>query len=314
MQDRPLVPALLLGSLFALFTACGGSTTAVSTAASPQVVQPAAISHVVIVVEENKNYSQVIGSPDMPFLNSLAGRGAVLANYFGNGMDSLPNYFMMTVGDTVSADASFSGTVHSDNVVRRLLASSKTWKAYAESIPSAGYLGGDAPPYVKVHNPFAYLEDVQNSPEQANRMVPVDQFAADVSAGTLPNYSFIIPNNSSNSHDCPPNMATCSDVDTLRYSDTWLQAHLQPLLDSPLWQDTIVIVTYDEAEGDTTNGGGHVATVIAGAKVRGGVEVQTKLQHQSLLRLSLKALGLQDYPGMAASAPDMDGAFSGVLP
>jgi len=33
--------------------------------------------------------------------------------------------------------------VSMDNVVRELVAAGKTWKAYAESLPSVGYLGGD---------------------------------------------------------------------------------------------------------------------------------------------------------------------------
>src|SRR5205085_8818834 len=115
------------------------------------------------------------------------------SNFFANGVESLPNYFMMTVGETITKDASFTGVVTLDNVVRRLVTANKSWKAYAESLPSVGYLGGDQLPYVKVHNPFAYLTDVVDHHSQALNIVPFTQFATDLAAGTLPAYGFVIP-------------------------------------------------------------------------------------------------------------------------
>lgn len=279
------------------------------------VAVASAIQHVVIVVLENRGFNDVIGSAAMPYLNSLATKYALATNYYANGVESLPNYFMLTVGDTVATDASFGGTVHIDNVVRRLLAAGKTWKAYAESIPSVGYLGGDAPPYMKIHNPFEYLEDVQSDPAQAANMVPVEQFASDLAADKLPNYSFIIPNNYSNSHDCAPTLPNCDTATVLKYADDWLRTHLEPLLQSKTWNSTLLLLTFDEGGiGDVTHGGGHIATIIAGPKVNAGYKIDALLQHESMLRLSLKALGVNTYPNKAAGAPDVDTAFAGPLP
>lgn len=270
----------------------------------------------VLVVEENKDFSDVIGSSDMPYLNSLAQQNAVARNYFANGVDSLPNYFMLAVGDTVAKDASFTGTVSEDNVVRQLLANKKTWKAYAETLPSVGYVGADQPPYVMVHNPFAYISDVLSDAAQTNNLVPFSQFAADLASGTLPNYAFIIPNNSSNSHDCPSNMANCTLSDTLRYADNWLKTNLVPLLaNSTFQQHGLLIVTWDESRTDTTaNGGGHVATVLAGPDIKPGFQSSTMYQHQSTLRLMMRVLGVKSYPNQASSAPEMDEFFNKPLP
>ena len=265
------------------------------------------------MVEENKNYNQVVGSQSMPFLNSLIQNYALATNYYANGVDSLPNYFMMTVGQTLTTGATYNDVVTDDNVVRQLVKAGKSWKAYAESIPSVGYLGNDRPPYVKVHNPFAYMADIVNDTKQQQNIVGMDQFATDVAANQLPNYSFVIPNNNSNSHDCPPKMTTCSTADTLAYADSWLKTELQPLMNSPAWANTLLIITYDESEGDTTQGGGHVATVVAGGLVKQAYKVTTAMQHESLLRLSMKALGVTAYPAQAATAPDMDDAFTGPL-
>ena len=50
---------------------------------------------------------------------------------------------MLTTGQLVTTDDAFAGTVDVDNIVRELISVGKTWKSYAESIPSTGYTGGD---------------------------------------------------------------------------------------------------------------------------------------------------------------------------
>ncbi|MGI9104485.1 MAG: alkaline phosphatase family protein [Terriglobales bacterium] len=278
-------------------------------------VAPATIQHVAIVLLENKNYSQVIGSSSMPYLNSLATQYAVAQNYFANGTESLPNYFMLTVGDTVTTTAGYTGPYTGDNIVRELVKAGKTWKAYAQSLPSAGYLGDNAYPYEKVHNPFAYFSDVVNDSTQAQNIVPFTQLATDISAGKLPNYIFIIPDNQTNTHDCPPNMSSCTLSDTLSYCDKWLKANIDPLLQTSTFQNSgILVITFDESYDSTVNGGGHVPTVVAGAKVKNGYGTMTFFQHQSTLRMMMKALGFTTYIGAAANAPDMDEMFSSTIP
>ena len=70
---------------------------------------------------------------------------------------------MLTTGEIVTNNDSFAGTVSIDNIVREILLKAKTWKVYAESLPYAGYVGGDTDEYVKHHNPFAYMTDVIDS-------------------------------------------------------------------------------------------------------------------------------------------------------
>ncbi|HXN23349.1 MAG TPA: hypothetical protein VOA41_11475 [Candidatus Dormibacteraeota bacterium] len=57
--------------------------------------------HVFLVVEENSNYADVIANPTMPYLNSLANRYGLTANYFANAHPSTPNYFELTTGQTL---------------------------------------------------------------------------------------------------------------------------------------------------------------------------------------------------------------------
>src|SRR6266481_4195021 len=107
-------------------------------------------SHVYVVFEENSNYSDIIGNGNMPYLNSLASQYGLATNYYANTHPSIGNYFMMTTGQIITNNDGYvppTGGLNVDNVVRQLLLAGKTWKAYAESLPSVGYLGGDSGSY-----------------------------------------------------------------------------------------------------------------------------------------------------------------------
>jgi len=264
------------------------------------------VAHVFIVVEENHAYSSVIGNPAMPYTNSLAQQYALATQYYANRHNSLPNYFMLTTGNLVTTDDLYTGTVTSDNVVRAIAAAGKTWKVYAESLPGIGYLGPTTIPYGKDHNPFTYLSDVLNSPTQAANVVPFRQLATDMQNGTLPNYAMIVPNFANDGHDCPNEASYCTDTDKLSNIDSWLQTNVGPLINSAEFNNSVLIYTWDESViTDLTNTGGHVATILIGSPVRRGYQSTTMYQHQSTLRLTMELMGITDFPGAAAAAPDM---------
>src|SRR5262245_32446383 len=182
-----------------------------------------AFDRVFIVALENQSYANASGG--MPYLNKLASRYGLATNYFANTHPSIGNYFWLTTGQVITNDDNFTGTVSADNIARQLIAANKTWKVYAESLPSVGYVGTDQYPYVKRHNPFAYMSDVLNSQTQTNKLVPFSQFAGDVANLQVPNYSYIIPNQLNNAHDCPSG-TTCSDNDKLTAADNWLRTNI----------------------------------------------------------------------------------------
>jgi hypothetical protein len=255
--------------------------------------------HIFIVVEENANYSDVVASPSMPYLNALANQYGLATNYFANAHPSIPNYFELTTGQIVTLlDASTpqSFPVSDDNVIRELLAAGKTWKSYAEDLPSVGYTGGDTGRYAVRHNPPAYFTDVQNHANQAQNLVPFTQLAADLNTANLPQYSFIVPNLCNDAHDCP-----------LSTADSWLKTNIDPLIKSPQFQtDGLLIILFDEANTlDLTAGGGHVSAVIVSPIAKRNYKSIAFYQHQSVLRLSIEGLGVTKLPGDAAAASPM---------
>jgi phosphatidylinositol-3-phosphatase len=271
-------------------------------------------THVFIVLEENHSFSDVIGSSSMPYLNGLASANGLAMQYYADAHPSLPNYFMLTVGAgtsiTGTAGDAYNGVVTQDNVVRALTAAGKTWKCYAESLPSVGYLGGDSGAYLQHHDPFVYFSDVQSSSTQASNIVPFTQLATDITNSTLPDYAFIVPNANDDAHNCPTGLSTCTSDQMLAAADQWLSTNIRPLLASTAFQNSLLIVVFDEAEDtDTENGGGHVPAVIVSPLAKAGYQSTTLYQHESTLRLMMEGLGVTDLPGAAATAPEMTEFF-----
>ncbi len=291
--------------LLGLLPGCGGHSSSGGVTSSSSSIPT--VDHVFLVVLENHSFSSVIGNPAMAFFNSLATQNSLATNYFANAHPSLPDYFMLSAGLPETLDDNFSGTITDDNIVRALTGSGKTWKAYIESLPSPGYTGGDVLPlYLKHHNPFAYLSDVLNSSAQAANIVPFTQLSSDLSANALPNFGFILPDSEHDAHTCPGGAASRTDGDLLTAADTWLQTNIAPLVSSPAFANSVLIITWDESvQQDVANGGGQVATVLLGAHVKAGIRSTALYQHQSTLRLVLDLLKVADLPNQAATAPSM---------
>jgi len=256
-------------------------------------------SHVFVVIEENHSFSEVMGNSAMPYLNGLASRYGLAAQYYADSHPSIGNYFMLTAGEVETTDDGFTGTVSDDNIVRELVRAKRTWRSYAESLPGAGYTGGDNYPYFKHHNPFAYFSDVIGT-TQANNIVPFSQFLSDLGSGLVPDFSFIVPNVLDDAHD-----------GSLGTADQWLNANIDPLIKSSAFQNNgLLIVVFDESvPSDSSHGGGHVALVMIGPKVKATYQSTSLYQHQSTLRLILSTLGVSSFPGQAVSAPDMGEFF-----
>jgi phosphatidylinositol-3-phosphatase len=251
-------------------------------------------------MEENHSYSSVIGSSSMPYLNGLAQQYGLATQYYANTHPSIGNYFELTTGQIITNDDAYSGTVNVDNVVRHLLTAGKSWKSYAESLPSVGYTGGDVYPYAKHHNPFTYLTDVVNSQNQLQNLVPFTQLATDLNNNQLPQYSFVIPNMQNDGHD-----------GSLNQADSWLQTNIAPLIASSTFQkDGLLIILFDESDsGDTQHGGGQVAMLVISPFARKGYQSTTLYQHQSTCQLLLQGLGLNSFPGACQGAPQMNEFF-----
>jgi hypothetical protein len=294
------------GSVFSVTVSnAAGTVSSDKAVLTVEALAGVSFGHVVIVMEENSNYSSVVGNnSSMPYLKSLIDNYGLATQYYANTHPSIGNYLMLVTGQVLTNDDSEtpeSFPVSADNIVRELSANGKTWKAYAEDLPSVGYIGGNTGNYAVRHVPLAYLTDVQDSTATRQGLVPFTQFSTDLAGGTLPNFSFVTPNLCNDAHNCAVSTA-----------DAWLKTNIAPLLtSSPFKDDGLLIITFDESESDNTHGGGRVAAVfVSPAFSKKGYQSTTLYQHQSTLRLMLKSLGVNSFPGAAATAPGMTELFS----
>jgi phosphatidylinositol-3-phosphatase len=228
---------------------------------------------VVVVVFENKEFPQVIGSGQAPTFDALARRYALLTRYRGVAHPSLPNYLALVSGSTqgVTTDCT-TCAVAARNLADTLERGGKTWKTYAEGLPAAGFEGSRAGRYVKKHDPLLYFEDVAAHPERRRRIVPFTEFAHDLGAHALPDFSLVVPDLCHDMHDC-----------SVSTGDAWLRAFLHPLLSSSDLAHGVVYVVFDEGVSDA-GGGGRVPALVLGPLVRPGARAGVPLDHYSLLR------------------------------
>jgi hypothetical protein len=253
--------------------------------------------HVLVVVLENKERGEIVGSSAAPTFAALARRYASMTAYDAVAHPSLPNYLALVSGSTqgITSDCT-SCIVDAPNLADELEHAGLTWKTYAEGLPMAGFTGADAGSYAKKHDPFLYFKDIADRPARRARVVPFTQLHADVAAGRLPNYALVVPNLCNDMHDCP--------VST---GDRWLRDNIVPLLGRPLLAQSVVFVVFDEGSS-SSGGGGEVAALALGPLVRPGVRFSPPTNHYGLLATIEDAWGLPRL-GQAAQAKPITGIW-----
>ena len=285
----------VLGGVIAL-AGCGAGasrTPPVQRSPSPPArLAAGAPAHVALIVMENEEYGDVIGSRSAPYINGLARSYSLANGMYAIGHPSLPNYLALTGGSTfgVSSDCT-DCTVHATSIVDQLERAHLSWKAYMENLPQPCFAGPDAGEYAKKHDPFAYYTRVTDNPARCARIVPLSQLSADERASALPSFVWITPNLCHDMHDC--------DVAT---GDRFLSA-LVPQLLSALGPRGLLFLTWDEGSSDDgccrLASGGHVVTIVAGAQARRGAVINAPSDHYSVLQTIEDLLGLPRLRGAA---------------
>jgi hypothetical protein len=252
---------------------CGSASMWTPPAKAPALTTVPDFTHVVVVVFENHEADVIAGNPDAPTFNALGRRYARLTHYDGVTHPSLPNYLALVSGSTqgITSDC-VRCVVDARSLADTLAARGKTWKTYAEDLPSPGYTGAFSGDYAKKHDPFLYFRNVADYPVRARNVVPLPRLAGDVAARTLPDFSLVVPNLCNDMHDC--SVAT---------GDAWLKQHVVPLVRAPALAGGVVFVVFDE--GTTgEGGGGHVYALALGPTVRAHSVFARATNHYGLLR------------------------------
>jgi hypothetical protein len=283
---RVVRPVLVLVLVVAIGQLSCGHARPGAQLALPTLLPMPTSSHVVTIVMENKEYGDVIGSPDAPYINRMARRYGLATASYGVQHPSLPDYLALTSGSTHGIDSDCTSChVAARNLVDQLDAARLTWTAYMEDLPSPCFSGAGAGGYAKKHDPFMYYDDVAHDRGRCRRVVPLARLGRDLRRGRLATYVFISPNLCNDMHDC--SVAT---------GDGFL-AHLMPTLLRAVGPEGYVVLTWDEGTSDRgccgESTGGHIATIVAGRLVRRGARLRAPLDHYGVLRTIEDTLGLQ---------------------
>ena len=267
--------------------------------------------HVFLLIMENEGFKGIIGNQDAPILNALAKAYGLATNYSGVGDPSEPNYVAMLGGDTfgISDDDPYwfpGHTVSADNLMSQLDAAGKTWRGYFQNMPYPGYRGYCYPDkcngipdadtqYVTKHNGIVNFANLQN-PTALGKMLPFAQLAADLQAGTVPNFSYIIPDECHDMHGAPPWCVDSGPTSSVQQSfliaqgDAFVGSVVNAITSSSIWQagNNAIVITFDEGNTAAAN----VVTIVVTSHGPRGVTDKTSLNHFSLLASLEQTFGL----------------------
>ena len=268
--------------------ACALSAASTLDDSTPQLPRP---DHIVMVIEENHSYSQIIDSPDAPYINSLAAQGAVFTQSFGVTYPSQPNYLALFSGSTQgTTDNSCPHTFTTPNLGHALLAAGLTFAGYSEDLPSVGSLICRVGLYARKHNPWVNWQDSVTNGLPATANLPMTSFPTDYTK--LPTVSVIVPNQVNDMHHG-------KDPEAIQTGDRWLQEHLDAYVQWAQQHNSLLIVTWDEDNGKENN---RIATLFVGPMVQAG-RYDQRITHDNVLRTIEDLYGLSHAGASAEAAP-----------
>jgi hypothetical protein len=247
--------------------------------------------HIVLVIEENHSYSQIIDSPDAPYINSLAAHGAVLTQSFGVTYPSQPNYLALFSGSTQGiTDNSCPHIFRTPNLGHSLLEAGLSFAGYSEDLPSVGSLICDMGLYARKHNPWVNWQDSVVNGLPATTNVPMTSFPTDYSK--LSTVSVIVPNQVNDMHNG-------KNPEAIQSGDRWLQEHLDDYVQWAEQHNSLLIVTWDEDNKKENN---RIVTLFVGSMVQAG-RYDQRITHYNVLRTIEDLYGLPHVGASAEVAP-----------
>ncbi|MBR7837283.1 acid phosphatase [Actinospica durhamensis] len=272
----------------ALGTVALASAFLVSHHTATPAVKPAAATlptpaHIVIVMEENHSYSDIIGNSSAPYMNTLASEGALMTSSYGVTHPSEPNYMALFYGSTdgLSADTCPVTTSTTANLGSELLTAGYTFKGYSEGLPKTGSTSCTSGEYARKHSPWINFSAIPTADS-----LPFTSFPSSSNYASLPTVSFVIPNLDDDMHD-----------GTIAAADTWLKTNISAYATWAQSNNSLLIVTWDEDDYTENN---QVPTIFVGQNVVKGDYDET-INHYNVLATVEQMYGLTK-DGAAASA------------
>jgi len=279
---------------------CGGRT-----GTAPQTYR-----HVVVIMDENQSYGDIIGRSSASYLNHLAAVCGLATNFRGVTHPSHPNYMAITGGIRTPA-----GYIDAPNIFRQVRRAGGSWRVYEEAMPT-NCDRKSAAPYKAGHNPGISYASIRSGCRHWD--VGWSAFKRNVAAHRLPTYAFITPDQCHNMH------ASCTrGTNAIRAGDNWLRRVIPQIVHTPGYQRgrTVIFITWDEgSNGQSAEQRGenclalvhlddrscHVPTFVMSEYIAPGTQSGLLFSHYSVLQTTERLLGVEPFIGHAAD-PTTDG-------
>ncbi len=279
-------------------SATAGITPTVGATPSPTSTPTSSLpryDHIVIVLEENKGYSEIIGNTSAPYINNLAAQGMSFTDSHAVTHPSQPNYLDLYSGSDqgVFGDVCPSSAFQGPDLGGQLISANLSFAGYSEGLPSAGSLTctNSATHYARKHNPWSDFDDSSG----ATTNLPYSSFPTTTDGySTLPTVSFVVPNLNDDMHD-----------GSIQQGDTWLQQNLDAYAQWAKTNNSLLIVTWDEDDNTSVN---QIPTIFVGQHVQVGTN-NTTINHYNVLRTLEDMYGLPP-ANNAANASDILGVWN----
>ncbi|ORW28120.1 hypothetical protein AWB91_02635, partial [Mycobacterium paraense] len=222
------------------------------------------LDHVFLIYMENHGVSDILGSPNAPYINSLIGSYGYANNYYALGHPSDPNYFRILGGTDYGIDVNPPPNViyGNNNLMAKMDASGVSWAGYAQSMPAPGTIV-DSGDYAVDQLPFAMFNYVYANPNPnylTTHLLPLGNLSTDLqNPSTAPKFTWIAANESNNMEG-PVNFPggalnfLGSQLTTHQYNiaagDQFVQQQVSTIQSSNTWTDPTqhdaIIITFDE--------------------------------------------------------------------
>jgi len=258
-------------------------------------------AHVVIVIEENHSFNEIIGNSQAPYINSLANgpNSALFTQSFAVEHPSQPNYLDLFSGSNqgVTSDNVPSGLPFTTaNLGAELLAAGKTFVGYSEDLPSVGFTGASSGNYASKHNPWVDWQGTGPNGIPAVDNQPLTSFPTNFA--NLPTVSIVVPNQDDDMHS-----------GSIATGDAWLQQNLSSYIQWAKSNNSLFILTFDEDDSSMAN---QIPTLFVGSMVQSG-QYSEHITHFNVLRMIEDMYGLP-YAGQSATATPITDVWTGAVP
>jgi acid phosphatase len=262
--------------------------------------------HVVVVIEENHAYNEIIGSVNAPYINDLAKGGTLFTDSHGIAHPSQPNYLALFSGSTqgVTGDGCLAGKTpfKTPNLGALLISKGLTFMGYAQTMPATGFLGCTSLSsrvtigrlYARKHVPWVNWLGTGTNCIPDSLSVPMDDFPKNFKH--LPTVSFVVPDMDYDMH----NIGFAGSAAAIRRGDHWLKDHLSSYAEWAKNHNSLLILTFDEDDFDPKNGN-KIVTIFYGAKVN-QTEYSKTINHYYILHTIEAMYGLPS-PDKVSAAP-----------